>query len=466
MSTYILASGAVGHARVVVTATNSAGSIGANSTQATLVDAVRCDQYASPSGNDSTGTGAIGAPYLTPEKLDQQLAAGQTGCLRSGTYGNTSTQQTFSNATGVHLRSYPGEVATVNGYPLVTGAGTDLAYINFDLNNTSDPARSGMSGCSATGAYPLQIEASNVVIQHDNIYQTDVPSALRGVAVGVGWNNAISNTVIRYNRIHDMGGCNSLDHGIYDEQTTGDQIHGNWIYNDPHGWAIQMYPHPVNAHIYSNVIDNTGAGITVGAESGTPITSNISLDHNVMTNMTGLPVTGVGAVDFSTYWGGTVGTGNTSTSNDSFNNAASCSSDCSGLTVTGTISSDPQFTNRAGNDYRVASTSPVALWGLWNGDLGGQSSQSRRKTTVRLKRRRIRLPACRAGRPQSRSPSRKARAPRPRRRAAAPARRCPARCVTRSCRSHAPRLHVRPAHKRSNTRRCVRTRRHCPRRHR
>jgi len=32
------------------------------------------------------------------------------------------------------------------------------------------------------------------------------------------------------------------------------------------------------------------------------------------------------------------------------------------------VTSNPQFVNAAGHDYRVTSTSPAATWELWNGN--------------------------------------------------------------------------------------------------
>ena len=82
--------------------------------------AVHCDLYASPAGSDSSGNGSIGSPYASVGKLDAALHAGQTGCLRAGSYGSTSTWvkvYTNGSSTGqITITSYPGETATVRGY--------------------------------------------------------------------------------------------------------------------------------------------------------------------------------------------------------------------------------------------------------------------------------------------------------------------------------------------------------------
>ena len=55
------------------------------------------------------------------------------------------------------------------------------------------------------------------------------------------WGQA-DNTVIRFERIHDVGQCEAYDHLIYVSHGNNVQIYDNWLYNDPHGDAVQLYP--------------------------------------------------------------------------------------------------------------------------------------------------------------------------------------------------------------------------------
>ena len=48
-----------------------------------------CDRVAAPSGSDAAA-GTESAPYATAQKLADSLSAGQTGCLRAGTYRQAS----------------------------------------------------------------------------------------------------------------------------------------------------------------------------------------------------------------------------------------------------------------------------------------------------------------------------------------------------------------------------------------
>jgi len=126
--------------------------------------AVSCDRVAAPSGSDSN-SGTLTSPYLTVQKLDDSLTAGQTGCLRAGTYA--SGMQTNFATPAVTITSYPGERATVAGFPYITGTGDTFSNLNFDLNKTGDVVAlcQGGIGRGASITFPFEIEASNVTVR-------------------------------------------------------------------------------------------------------------------------------------------------------------------------------------------------------------------------------------------------------------------------------------------------------------
>jgi len=81
--------------------------------------ATGCDRYASPSGSDAAA-GTEASPFASAQKLADKLSAGQTGCLRAGTYDPSAAYVVaFSHggASGapLTLRSYPGETAKLVG---------------------------------------------------------------------------------------------------------------------------------------------------------------------------------------------------------------------------------------------------------------------------------------------------------------------------------------------------------------
>lgn len=77
--------------------------------------------YISPTGNDTSGDGSIGAPYFELEKVWPYLSAGDTLYLRGGTYqfndsqGLTGKSGTIGNY--INVWAYPGEtpILTVSG---------------------------------------------------------------------------------------------------------------------------------------------------------------------------------------------------------------------------------------------------------------------------------------------------------------------------------------------------------------
>ena len=73
--------------------------------------------YLSPTGNDTTGTGSISAPWFTLEKAWDNIVAGDTVYMRGGTYSYLKTQW-LTGVTGtsgniISLLNYPGETPII-----------------------------------------------------------------------------------------------------------------------------------------------------------------------------------------------------------------------------------------------------------------------------------------------------------------------------------------------------------------
>ena len=132
----------------------------------------------------------------------------------------------------------------------------------------------------------MTIVGHNDVLQYDDYYQS-VPS-LRSSGIGIGFWGDADNTIIRYSKIHDVGQCQAYDHLIYLSHGNNVQIYGNWLWNDPHGRGVQLYPAPTNARVFNNVIDHAGEGFVIGNETGDTVSGN-QIYNNIITNSTGLP---------------------------------------------------------------------------------------------------------------------------------------------------------------------------------
>lgn len=361
--------------------------------QATGLQATVCNKYAAPGGSDSN-SGTLASPYATVARLDSSLSAGQTGCLRAGNYISNGTYTHLSNSAGVTLTAAPGEQATLQGGFYVDGAGTHISYLNVDQNGPLNPWPALCQGAISGGAKvtaSIELAGSNIVYEHNNNYvDSSVPLTSRGGIIGTGWNTTTSNVIIRYNRIHDFGFCPVEQHAVYVDSTQNAQVYGNWLYNLPAGTGVQVWDHAHNAHIYSNVVSGASSCFDVG--SNTSDTTGTLLEHNICNNTVGVqspysnycnsPGPGCTGPDpgnwLFDYWGSTNGT-NKAQNNlvycASGTNCSTTNSDQSGITVSGTIIANPQFSDPSyttNHDFRIASTSPAASWGIWDGDLNGQ----------------------------------------------------------------------------------------------
>jgi hypothetical protein len=247
----------------------------------------------------------------------------------------------------ITITSYPGESATVIGWVALEGSYTTLSHLNIDGSNTLYRVAHPLPGCPSVFSRGLSISGSADVLEYDNYYQS--VAALRSNGIGVGWNGSGDNTVIRFNKIHDVGLCQAFDHLIYLAHGNNVSIYGNWMWNDPHGWGVQLYPAPTNARVFDNVIDAAGAGFTVGNEPGDVVSGN-RIWNNVVMNSTGLPSAHLPGVAISDSWGGVPGRDNVFTGNDSYNNPGGISR-TSNVSVVANTTANPQLIDPANHDY-------------------------------------------------------------------------------------------------------------------
>lgn len=354
--------------------------------------ATGCDLYASPSGSDQA-SGQITSPLQTVAALDYALAPGQTGCLEAGSYGSISTTSYLGNdgtaAGQITITAAPGQHATVVGLVELEGSYTTLSGLTIDgSNNLYDAERSGTT-CPYPVSNGFEIDGHDDTFQ-DNDYYQSVPS-LRGNGIGIGWNHPADNTIIRDNRIHDLGQCQAYDQMIYLAHGTGVQIYDNWLWNDPHGWGVQIYPGASDAHVHDNVIDAAGSGIVIG---GSTAVANNTVDHNIILNSTGLPNAGLThGVGISTCCG--LGPNNTFTNNDVYNNPGGIAN-ATGITLTNNTTTNPNLANPTTHDYRPTTTHTT--WKLWNGNLGSLHPNLKARATAARSHARHRRRHRRAGR--------------------------------------------------------------------
>ncbi|MGZ4179178.1 MAG: right-handed parallel beta-helix repeat-containing protein [Solirubrobacteraceae bacterium] len=321
---------------------------------------VHCDLFASPLGSDSSGDGSLGSPVASLDKLDAVLRPGQTGCLRAGSYGSTSTwHQIDADGTArgqITITSYPGENATVRGYVDIEGSYTTLSHLSIDGSNTFYKQVREGTNCRAPVSQPLVIAGRDDVLEYDDYYQS--VASLRGNGIGIGFWGDADNTIIRFSKIHDVGQCEAYDHLIYLSHGNNVRIYDNWLYDDRHGRGVQLYPAPTNAKVHDNVIDHAGEGFVIGNEPGYTVSGNQIFD-NTITNCTGLPSESIAGQGIHDIYGGRPGTGNTFHDNVLFNDPGGLGNVTS-VRAYGNTTRDPGFTDAARHDYTTRRGSQLA----------------------------------------------------------------------------------------------------------
>jgi hypothetical protein len=337
---------------------------------------VRCDLIASPTGSDTSGNGSIGSPYRSVGKLDASLSPGRTGCLRAGSYGSTSTLQQLNssgNSSGqVTITAYPGETATVLGWVDIEASYTTVSHLRIDGSNTFYTQQRSETSCSAPVSQGLVIAGSNDVFEYNDYFQS--VASLRGNGIGIGWWGTTNNTIVRFNRIHDVGGCDFYDHLIYLANGNNTQIYDNWLWNDNHGWGIKLDPGPTNTKIWGNVIDAAGSGFNFGNSSGTAPTADNQVFNNVVINSVGVSNPDIGwshpGVLVTSPGLLSTSTGNRVYNNDSYNNSGGLSEIAgnvrsSQLSLTRNATTNPRLVDPANHNYSLRATSPDSSWSMW-----------------------------------------------------------------------------------------------------
>ena len=328
---------------------------------ASTASAPACTRYAAPWGSDRR-RGTLRHPVRSLTVLDRRLWPGQTGCLLSGVYGGLQAWHRIDSSgtvgAPITIRSAPGQFAQVDGWVDIEGNYTTLENVRIDGSNTLYPTHPAGVTCRDHVSQPLVITGSHVILQHVNYYQS--VRALRGSAIGIGFWGHPGDDIIRFNRIHDVGGCDFYDHLIYLAGGDGDQIYDNWMWDDPHGWGVKLDPGPTAARIWGNVIDRAGSGFNFGNSSGSAATSDNEVFDNLVVDSVGIRnpdihwaypgvlVTSPGMLPSSN--------GNRVFANDSYGNRGGFTDVASDvapwqLTVTGNHSFAPGFANARAHDY-------------------------------------------------------------------------------------------------------------------
>jgi parallel beta-helix repeat protein len=307
-----------------------------------------CTRYAAIDGNDANA-GTDAAPFRTAQKLVSTLAAGDTGCLKAGTYAEDVTVST-GGAPGlpITLRSATATQATIKGRLYVRDSANDVVVTELVLNGNGSSVRPS----PVVNGDRVRFSAVDVSNDHTDICFIIGSSLGYGIAYDV---------VVENSRIHDCGALPSTnkDHGIYVEAARNTKIVGNWIYDNADR-GVQLYPDSQGTLVANNVIDGNGEGIIFSGDSGWASSNNTVVD-NVITNANI-------RYNVESYWpsGNPIGTSNIAQLNCVWNGKQGNFDGGAGYTQVSNLIVDPLYVNRAAKDFRLAAGSPCAGKGPQN----------------------------------------------------------------------------------------------------
>lgn len=255
-------------------------------------------------GNDTTGTGRLAAPWLTVQKAVTTVPSGSTILVRAGTYAETVTMA----RSFVTIRKYPGDASPV----ISNGANPAIVDTAGLVGITLDGLTMTSTGDTANGGYALGLDhfpaggASYWLVQNCTInggvyvigdHNTFANNTLNGggtVANGFReYSNASHHNLYRENTVNNVGTRSFwADHETYSS---------TWLRNtcatsgssgiDLDGYGQLEYLHTVSGNIISGC-----------AESGIQLENAWAcvIENNIITSSAiGIEMTSYGEVNDS-----------------------------------------------------------------------------------------------------------------------------------------------------------------------
>jgi hypothetical protein len=256
------------------------------------------------------------------------LSAGETGCLRGGTY----TQNTilYFRRPNVVVTSYPGERATIE-------QGSFMSVVD----DVADNAIIKRLNFVTSNVHTIRVYGDDVTME-DNSF-TNKKAFGSGACVSVGGSDNIAYNLKLYRNIfHDCGSSDdNQNHPIYAGHSRTLTVVDNLFYGTG-GYAVHLYPDVSGAYVAHNIVDGAGA-----YRGGNVIDSAYN-DHIFERNI---------IVNVRSYQGILAKTSGTNKANYNcfYNNV---DGNISGsISVIGNANYNPLFVNASVRDYRLQTDS-------------------------------------------------------------------------------------------------------------
>jgi hypothetical protein len=306
--------------------------------------------YVSPRGSDSN-RGTARRPWRRIQHALGRLRPGQRVLVRAGVYEeNLVMTRAGTPAKPITIAAYPRERPVLRpspsspSYPIELDTGAAYVRVSgFLIENAV--------GSSTTNVY-VAGRAHHIEISRNEIRGSQQH--------GIFTDPTTSDVQMLRNSIHDNGKVTDRkqDHGIYVEGRR-QLIANNLIFDQPHGWGIQVYPNSTNVIVTANtIVGNSLGGIVVGGNGKTAANATTIVNNVVAFNAR------EGIRGYYPSAGGPAGSGNRAFNNIAFANPhGNFVNDRAPSTVLDfsedNAAVNPRFVNRAAHDYRLGSRSPA-----------------------------------------------------------------------------------------------------------
>jgi hypothetical protein len=381
--------------------------------------------YVATTGNDTTGTGAIGAPYRTINKGLTVLAAGDTLLVRAGTYieriGNNNRNAIPSGldaARPTTIAAYPGappfEVVTLDGsggsrghFVVLEGTHHDIKVSGFVFDGKSTATvnniQGGVDGAMTRFTYTynelknifhvgLGINGDGHIIQHNTLHHTGMctrsssdPATALANCLGAqphAFYFAATNSLIDDNIVYQGGDIGiQIYHGGSAGAADNTIISNNDVYDNCNmagqGCAGMTIWDGSNQKVFGNKVHNqstTGSnngGINIGRNCTGCLVYNNLVYNNPGDGIANVFSTSVGTYNNTIYGNGlaaiSIGSGsasnNTVRNNILFSNSNNSVSvgTAPGLVQDHNLTTNPFFLNAANADFHLTSSSTGAI---------------------------------------------------------------------------------------------------------
>ncbi len=291
-----------------------------------------------PQGGGCSRTVSPG-PVADVQRLVDSLEAGQTGCLRAGTYAGSLKITT----AGITLRARPGERVTVSGRLWIAEGADEVTVEGLTLD-----------GRSPRGLPSPTVNADGAVFRSN-----DVTNRHTGICFSLGHAayGRADGTLIESNRIHDCGRlpATNHDHGIYVAAASRTMIRNNWIHDNADR-GIQLYPDAQRTVITGNVIHGNGQGVIFSGDAGVSSSDNLVQGNtitgsNVRSNVESFYPAGTPAGRNNIVRGNCISGGARDFGNGGI-------AEPRGFLLSANLIADPRYADPGASDFRLLPNSP------------------------------------------------------------------------------------------------------------